>query len=863
MSAFFRLWIQFSFRDLKGHAWRTVAVLLGISLGAAVFTSVRLATNASVQSFANGVDAISGGADRTVTRPGGRLPEELVSVLLNSPDLIAASPFMSSYVRVEGGGDEPLLLIGIDPILNRPLHTWKSGRSDSQEALSLWNGLIGSPFTMIAAKRLLKERGTGEGKPVRLQGASGVSSFSVLGELAEEGLATLEGGNVAVVDIATFQEFTRIYGEVDRIDLIFNPPLNADKLNRVSALLPAGVELTQPSEAKETGRAMIRAYQLNLSVLSFVSLFVGMFLVYSLISLHATSRRKELAILRSVGASPSILFSLFIAEGCFFGLAGWALSIPASLFMTKKLIGLVSSTVSHLFVRVNVEGLGLAGREIFLSFAITLLVAVLAACQPAFEASKVRAREALIMREAVSQEEGNLIRRLAFFGLILGAAVWPLTLMPAFSGIPVPGYMATFFLFLAFALFSPFILKAAGTHLPAAVIRAGLGETAYLGTSYLKVAGARVAISAGALITAIALFSALVIMVHSFRDTVFAWVNQSINGDLYVRAKMSDINKYRDPLPPGTAAQLESLRSEADLVPYHRIFLNHGGVPYLLESIDTASYLRRSGFIFIEGDPGRVAPVLNEGKGVVVSEVFSNQTGLRVGQRFQAVVQSVELDLPIVGIIRDYRTQGGVVYCALSFFERRTGDCQRTGANIFLKDRGAGLNERIMGLRNRILLDAAGRGENIEAIVGSDLRLTILKIFDETFSVTTVLLGISLLIAALGVATTLTVLVLERARQFQTMIATGASTSQIRAVIGWEAVMMVVLGEVLGLACGFVLSVLLIFVINRQSFGWTFIYSVDWLTLAASFPLVCATALLAAVPAAQQVFREPPAAALR
>lgn len=163
MSAFFRLWIQFSFRDLKGHAWRTVAVLLGISLGAAVFTSVRLATNASVQSFANGVDAISGRADRTVTRPGGRLPEELVSVLLNSPDLIAASPFMSSYVRVEGGGDEPLLLIGIDPILNRPLHTWKSGRSDSQEALSLWNGLIGSPFTMIAAKRFLKKE-----EPVRV-----------------------------------------------------------------------------------------------------------------------------------------------------------------------------------------------------------------------------------------------------------------------------------------------------------------------------------------------------------------------------------------------------------------------------------------------------------------------------------------------------------------------------------------------------------------------------------------------------------------------------------------------------------------------------------------------------------------------
>ena len=860
MRGFFRLWVWFSFRELRGHAWRTVVVLAGISLGAAVFTSVRLATNASVQSFANGMDAISGRAERTVTLPGGRLPEELVSVLFNSPDLIAVSPLMSAYVRVEGR-DEPLLLLGVDPILERPFRTWESEPHDSREAL--WRRLIGAPFTMIAAKRFLQKSGVRTGESVRLQGVAGAGSFVVLGELASEDLATLEGGNIAIVDIATFQEFTGVYGEVDRIDLIFTHPLTADKLDRVKALLPARVELAQPSEAKETGRVMIRAYQMNLSVLSFVSLFVGMFLVYSMISLHATSRRKELAILCSVGASSRVLFLLFIAEGCFFGIVGWALAVPAGLFMTKKLIGYVSSTVSHLFARVTVEGFGLTGWEMLLSFAITLLVAVLAACQPAFEASRVRAREALLMREASSQEEGNLIGRLAILGLLLAAAVWPLTRMPVFSGIPVPGYMATFSLFLGFALFSPLILKVAGTHLPAIVIRAGLGETTHLGTSYLKSAGARVAISVGALITAIGLFSALVIMIHSFRDSLSAWIHQSINGDLYVRAKMSEINSYRDSLPPEIAAGLDKLRSEADVVPYRRILLKYDGIPYMLEPIDTVSYLRRSGFTFIEGAPATVASALNEGKGVVVSEVFSNQTGLRVGERFKAVVESVELDMPILGIIRDYRTRGGVVHCSLSFFERATADRQWTGAIIFVNDRGADPGRKITSLRNRILLSAAQRGESIEAIAGSDLRLNILKIFDETFAVTTALLFISLVISALGVATTLTILVLERARQFQTMIATGASAAQIRAVIGWEALTMVLMGEALGLGCGFVLSVLLIFVINKQSFGWTFIYSVDWLTLAVSFPLVCAAALLAAVPAAQLVFRSQPATVLR
>ncbi len=291
--------------------------------------------------------------------------------------------------------------------------------------------------------------------------------------------------------------------------------------------------------------------------------------------------------------------------------------------------------------------------------------------------------------------------------------------------------------------------------------------------------------------------------------------------------------------------------------------MTYSFVPYLLEPIASKNFLRNSGFLFIEGNPEQAVSALNGGRGVLVSEVFSNQTGLRLGDPYKATVESREIDLPIVGIIRDYRTQGGVVHCSLSWFEQITGDGSWTGASIFLKDRGSGMNERIVSLRNRLLFDAADRGYNLEAIVGSELRRNILKIFDETFAITTVLLVISLLIAALGIATTLTILVLERSGQFQTLVATGASSGQIKAIISWEAVVMVLLGEVLGLACGFALSVLLIFVINKQSFGWTFIYSVNWVELAASFPLVCVTALLAAIPAAQLITRQQPALALR
>jgi putative ABC transport system permease protein len=136
-------------------------------------------------------------------------------------------------------------------------------------------------------------------------------------------------------------------------------------------------------------------------------------------------------------------------------------------------------------------------------------------------------------------------------------------------------------------------------------------------------------------------------------------------------------------------------------------------------------------------------------------------------------------------------------------------------------------------------------------------------VFDETFAVTTVLLLIALFIAALGITTTLTVLVLERSRQLNTLYAVGASFKQIRTMIFWEAVFMVVLGEIAGILCGFILSYLLVYVINRQSFGWTFLYEVDWGALSLSLPLIILTALVAAIPAIRMVFRKPPATLLR
>jgi putative ABC transport system permease protein len=886
LATFFRFWTWFSFRQLRTHFWRTIAVLVGISLGAAVFTSVRLAVNASLDSFTRSVDTLSGKSDWSVLSPGGRVPESLISTLLKHPAVKALSPLSTTYVQpVDNATAGPILLIGLDPILDRSVRTWQpdssiadqsssSSKSEARnqqinarvpsapvQASSPWLDLITETFTLIAGEKLYLRLPLQAGHLLTLDHPQGRRTFRVLGKLAPEGLALLEGSEVAVTDLATFQEFTGSYGYVDRIDLVLQSSAPADAPGSLRALLPDGITLEQPSDLKESGRLMVRSYELNLSVLSFVSLFVGMFLVYSLISLHATSRRHELAILRSIGASSRLICVLFLTEGAFFGCLGWLLALPLGSYMVKHLLGHVSATISHLFLRVQVDRLILEPEEIFLSFATTLLVSLLAAWQPAREAMRVAPREVLQTRE-FSPGDSALRRNLAWCGLVLIGLVWPLSRLPGNHGVPLAGYAATFFLFAGFSLIAPWLLQGIGFLAPP-LLRRTAGEPGYLGGRYVRDAGTRTAISVGALITAMALFVALVIMIHSFRKTVELWVTQSISGDLYLRPKMAGANQYRDTLPPEVVTTLKALKAPVDLVPYRRVYLHYDKVPYQFEVLDFEGFNKHAQLLFVTGDPQHILPPLVDGKGVLVSEVFANQTGIGVGKRFRAQIGQTHLDLPVLAVIRDYRTQGGVVYYSMAHFQELSGDTRWSGVRFNLRAGRAPGDIDVNLLQSRVLQALDHRQYGVEITLGRDLRHAILKIFDETFAITTVLLLIALAIATLGITSTLTVLVLDRARQFHTILACGGTRGQIRQMIFWEALIMVLAGELLGLACGFLLSYLLVFVINRQSFGWTFAYTVDWLPLVASFPLVLATALLAALPAGQIVFKRSPAMVLR
>lgn len=850
-----RLLRYFSLRHLLQDPWRTATVIAGVAVGASVFLSVRLAVDASVDSFSRSMDHLIGKADYTVRSDSGGVPDDLFAKLCAHPAIQHAAPVLSAYVRFHDQTHEPFFLVGIDPLSEKAFRETRWAVKDRLEAWQMLVGLLTRPFTLMASRRLAESAGLKVGDETLVLHAHHIAGFTVIGLLDDEGAALAEGGRIAVCDIATAQEFLNRVGVLERIDLIVRPGAGRAERRSIEEKLPPGCKLAPSREGKQSGLALITSYRMNLSVLSFVSLFVGMFLVFSVVSINAARRRHETAVLLSLGSEPRQIFVLFLSEGLFFGLAGWLAGFPLSLFLAGRFLRIVSATITTLFVKVNVEAITLTPQEVVASFVMTLGVSVIAAFVPARETARIPPQEAL---SAETFERSRRLRapRLALWGIALIGLSLPVSRLPCVYQIPAGGYTAIFMIFVGFSMLAPAVLLVFGGHFPRAMLKA-FGQPGRLAASYLGGAVSRTAIAVGALITAIALFVGVSIMVASFRDTVHTWLHQNVVGDMFVRPDSSDINQHRDWLAPEVVDTILGHPLIQEAYFYRRTWIRGPEGPFLLEAGRIDVLWHHGRFLLMGGDEARIMERLIKGRGVIISEVHASRTGLAPGDRLRLSLGGVNKTWQILGLFRDYRTGGGVVFMDLKSFQPVYQEPHIGGANLFLKP---GADPRLI---KTDLLNRFNPKYALSIAIGKELRGDIIKVFDDTFSITYVLMAIALLVAALGVATTLSLLIRERRGQVGLMMAVGATPGQIRRMVVLEAFFMGVAGHVVGLACGLMLSYFLIFVINKQSFGWTFVYQVPPWTLLVSFALILLAAVLAALPPAGAASRVNPAALLK
>ncbi|MDR5774688.1 MULTISPECIES: FtsX-like permease family protein [unclassified Caballeronia] len=818
----------------RSHRGRALVAILTIALGVGLGYAVQLINSAAFNEFSAAARSLSGQADLQLRGAQPFVDENIYPQLAAHEGVVMASPVLEVDAAVPGR-DAPLKVLGIDVFRAKRVAPDLTGVPSADAPFDVLSG--DAIFLSTAALQWLGARAGG--KVALLSGTEKVP-LRVAGGIAR----ALPGQRIAVMDIAAVQTRFHMTGKLSRVDLQLARGVDRDAFQReLQQSLGARFVVGQTRDVESRTDRLSRAYRINMNVLALVALFTGAFLVFSTQAAGVVRRRAQFAMLRVLGMTRRQLVRQIMLEGALLGVVGAIIGIALGYAVAAVALRFFGSDLGGGYFpgvqpRVGFEPLATA---IFLALGIG--VALAGTLVPALEAARARPAPAL---KAGSEEAALTPLRKPWPALICLALGVVLTQVPPVVDAPIAGYLAVAFLLVGGIALMPrltaIVFRAASVGYASQKNKAprARGTIATLALARLANAPGQASIAMGGVLSSFTLIVAMAIMVASFRVSVEEWLMHLLSADLYVRmASSGDTGGLR----PAEQAQLAATKGieHTAFLRTSQVTLDSAKPPIVLiareiDAADPGATLQMTGSVL---PPSLWQP--NETP-VWASEATVDLYGYRVGERIALPVGAAKERFVIAGIWRDYVRQTGALQIRLADYRRITGDTTATDAGITLSK----------GVPAAQVIDALKRlpfGAALEFSQPGDIRARTLTIFDRSFAVTYLLEGVAIVIGLFGVGATFSVQTLARAREFGMLRHVGVTRGQILALLASEGGLLTLLGIAMGCVLGFAISLILVFIVNPQSFHWTMSLHVPWSMIAiigcVMLASSCATAVLA------------------
>ncbi len=340
-------------QHLRLNKGRTFLSVIGICLGVSVFVSVQMAIHTAIEAFNATVDHVSGKAQLQVTSSGRGFPEEVYLKVKKVVGIKAATPVIQFISKIDEPVGEPLYLLGIDIFSDQQFRNYEFYAATDEDLRFLRD-----PKAIAITEKLAQRYGLKKGDALPVIFGSKKVTLNITNLLKMEGPAKSLEGNFGLMDIAAAQEALEKVGLIDRIDLLVDPSISFEEVEKeLRKVIPPGTEVRRSDTRSGQIEKMVSAFHLNLTALSLISLVVGMFLIYNAISISVIQRRREIGILRSIGATRSQILSLFLCEAGLIGGLGSLIGIGVGIGLAKVMLYFVSRTITSLYILVRTEDL--------------------------------------------------------------------------------------------------------------------------------------------------------------------------------------------------------------------------------------------------------------------------------------------------------------------------------------------------------------------------------------------------------------------------------------------------------------------------------------------------------------------------
>ena len=801
------LWLM-SARRARGRA---VLSALGIALGVALGYGVYLVNRAAVDDLAAAVRSLSGEADLQVRSPRAGFGEALYPAIARLPGVASVRPGLDLEAGV-AGTERSVRLLGIDAV--------RAGRIDLLKP--------DAAIVSLAAAALARDE--------RLALVVGQRAIELRVAAVD---ASLKGVTV-LVDVATAQWRLDRLGELNRLDIrLARDASRTQVMQAIRAALPPGVHLASVDELEQASGYPSRAYRVNLNVLAMVALFTGGFLVFSAQALEVARRRGEHALLRTLGLRRAQLGALVLLEAAALGVLGAIAGIALGHALARAAVRASGGDLGAGLFRGMVPAIDFALLPAACYVVAGVAVALAGALLPALDAARAAPARAL----KAGDEQALLQRVLPLWpGLALLAAGALLAQLGPVGGLPLYGYAAVACLLVGSVALTP--------RLSQLVFRLPLlprSPPFLLALAQLRGAPAQAAVSLAAIVASFSLMAAMAIMVASFRQSVDSWLEAVLPADLYLYTTHIGDTGYLEPGFEEGVRALPGVR-RAEFLRAGRVLLDprRPALSLLARDAPTRFPIVGKGYQRKAGDP----PPL------WVSEAVADIYGFRPGDTVQVPVSGRQAAFVVVAVFRDYARQHGALLIERGAYIALSGDTRVNDAALWLAP-GAAPADVMQAIR------ALPGGEHVEVSAPPEIRELSLRIFDRSFAVTYAMEAVAVLVGLFGLSSSLAALVLARRREFGMLRHLGLTRAQIRAMLAAEGGLLAVVGAAAGLAAGAAISLVLVFVVNRQSFNWSMELHAPYLLLASLVVLLLVLAVVTAVVSGREATGMAPVRAVR
>jgi putative ABC transport system permease protein len=836
-------WLLFG--EWRAHPVRALLAIAAIAVGVAMGFAIHLINAAAFNEFSAATKSLSGQADIQVTATEHWFDEAIYPRIALHPSVAVASPIVLLNAGVPGH-QGALQVIGLD--------AFRAG-AVTPSLLGMSSG--GTPYDILDDDAIFLSPGAaswlGVQPGARLALRSGTTDFSLR---VAGSVAARAGQRIASMDIGAAQWRFGKMGMVSRIDLklrsgVDRAAFERDLARELERDFPGRFRVAQPNDDDQESRdsGMSRAYRVNLTVLALVALFTGAFLVFSTQALSVIRRRSQFALLRVLGMDRRTLLHQVLLEGASLGILGALLGIVAGYAL--------AATALHYFGADLGAGIFAGVRPVIafppvaaaVFFALGLGVALVGCMAPAIEAA--RAAPAVALKSGNDEAALSRLARI-WPGLACIGVAGALTFAPPVYELPLFGYLAIGLLLMGAIALMPRLAASLFSMLNGVSMRRACQHPVLaLTLARLANASGQAGIALGGVLSSFSLMVAMAIMVSSFRVSLDDWLVRLLPADLYVRLQSSG---SAGGLGPGEQTVLTALPGAGRVIFLRSRALSldpaRPDVNLLARAIDP----RDPGANMILKGPS--APIPTGARPAWVSEAMLDLYAVKVGATIKLPLNGRTHDFFVAGAVQDYASQAGSIHIRLEDYRALTGDALVNDVGMWA---GPGVTPEQLEAQVRAL----PFGRTLSFAKPGDIRTMSMQIFDRSFAVTYLLEAIAIGIGLAGVAATFSAQTLARAKEFGMLRHVGVTRGQILRILALEGGALSALGVACGFGLGLLISLILVYVVNPQSFHWTMRLHLPWALLAGVAGTLLTASVITALVSGRQALSGGPIRAVR